>query len=88
MINKVEITDDQYDSLMDIFSEHPRILNSSDFLKINRSVSYMTFIIKELFDYYTAKTTDGIPLYKLKSIVLKMDALRESILYMKKFIRK
>ena len=87
MINKIDITDEQYNKLIQIYSYNPRVLNSSDFLKINRSVSYMTFIIKELFDYYTAKTTDGIPLYKLKKIVKKMEELKEKVNILKKYIK-
>lgn len=87
MVNNVNITEDQYNALIDIQQRNPRILNSSDFLKLNRSVSYMTFIIKELFDYCTAKTTDGIPIFKLKEVSNKIKGLKEDAEKMKKLIK-
>lgn len=87
MINNVSITEDQYNKLISIQQKNPKILNSSDFLKLNRSVSYMTFIIKELFDYITAKTSDGLPIYQLKEASEKMDYLRNDIDKMYKYLK-
>jgi hypothetical protein len=30
----------------------------------------MTFIVKEMFDYSTAKTSDGIPIFKLNEAAI------------------
>lgn len=48
----------------------------------------MTFIIKELYDFITAKTVDDLPLFKLREILKRMEERKEKIDYMKKFIRK
>jgi len=79
MVNHVSISESQFNSLTTLCQSNPKILNSSDFLKLNRSVSYMTFIVKELFDYCTAKTSDGVPIFKLKEAKMKMDEIKNKI---------
>ncbi len=88
LVNSVsDISEEQYNSLVTIHHTNPKILNSSDFLKLNRSVSYMTFIIKELFDYCTAKTSDGIPIFKLKEAARKINDLKSDIEKMHKYLK-
>lgn len=87
MVNNVSISEEQYNSLCTIYQTNPKILNSSDFLKLNRSVSYMTFIIKELFDYCTAKTIDGLPIFKLRESAKKIQNLKDDIEKMHKYLK-
>ena len=47
----------------------------------------MTFIIKELFEYCTNKTSNGTPCYKLKSIVEDIAETKEKLASIKKFLR-
>lgn len=47
----------------------------------------MTFIVKELFDYCTAKTSDGIPIFKLKEAAKKINELKEDIEKMHKYLK-
>lgn len=87
LISKIEVTDEQYKKLSSIITLNPKILNSSDFLKLNRSVSYMTFIIKELCDFILMKTVDGLPVYKLKDISQEIDSLRGKISKLKDHLK-
>ena len=48
-------TDSQLDKIIDHVHKNPKVLTSSDYLKINRCVSYMTFLLKEVYDYCTSK---------------------------------
>lgn len=87
MVNKISFNEDQFEALNAIYNANQKVLNSSDFLKINRSVSYMTFIVKELFDYFMAKTSDGIPLFLLKEYKQRMSNMREVVAYMQKYLK-
>lgn len=87
MIVDFKITDELYEKLTEMLRKHPKILNSTDFLKINRSISYMTFIVKELCDFITAKTNDGLPIYKLREIKNHMREVRGKIGVFKSYLR-
>jgi hypothetical protein len=51
----IHFSEKQLDNIIDHVQRFPKILSSSDYLKINRSVSYMTFFLKEVYDYCTTK---------------------------------
>lgn len=87
LIAKVTFTEDQYHNLVQIYNSNPKILSSSDFLKVNRSVSYMTFIVKELFDFYTARTNDGIPIFRLKEYRVKIQTIKDLITSFSKIVQ-
>lgn len=52
------LSEKQLHAVLDHIHKFPKILSSSDYLKINRSVSYMTFFLKEVYDYCTFKSDD------------------------------
>jgi len=78
-VTNTNITESQFVELCQITQQNPKIMNSSDLLKINRSVSYMTFILKELVDYCIAKSHDGTPLFKLRVITNEYKAKKSVI---------
>jgi len=47
------------ENIIDFVKNHHHILVSNDILSLNRSISYITFSNKEIFDYLTAKLSDG-----------------------------
>jgi hypothetical protein len=59
--------------------ENPKILSSPDLLKINRCVSYMTFILKEVCEFVCAKTPDETPLYSIRNLNRQVISLKEKI---------
>lgn len=60
-----------------MIKDHPKLLSSPDLLKLNRCVSYMTFIIKEIYDYYSLKTSDGTLVFKLRKAKANIQKLKE-----------
>ena len=52
---------------MKFVDEHPEVTQSSSLLRKNRSCSYISFMIKEIYDYYTMILDDGFPVYKLRN---------------------
>ena len=57
--------------------ENPKLLNPNDLLKLNKCVSYMAFMLKELYDFATLKTTEGIYLYQIKDLKINYEELKE-----------
>jgi hypothetical protein len=47
------------EKLLDFVNKHHHILVSNELLSLNRSVSYITFSNKEIFEYLSAKFNDG-----------------------------
>ncbi len=77
---KREIDDAKYGKLLDIIQTNPNVLASHFLIKQNRSVSYMTFFLKEIFDYFSLKTSDGMLVYKLRNIRNEVQMLTQRIL--------
>jgi hypothetical protein len=78
--SKKEINDLKYGKLLEIFQKNPNVLASHYLIKHNRSVSYMTFFLKEIFDYFSLKTSDGMLVYKLRNIQNLINKLAKKIL--------
>ena len=46
-------------------------------MKFSRSVSYMTFILKEVYDYLNLKTADGTYIYLIRTARKTNGVLKE-----------
>lgn len=77
---KKEIDDVKYSKLLEIIQNNPNVLASHFLMKQNRSVSYMTFFLKEIFDYFSLKTSDGMLVYKIRNIHDEINRLTQRIL--------
>jgi hypothetical protein len=78
--SKKGINDEKYQKLLQIFQKNPNVLASHYLIKQNRSVSYMTFFLKEIFDYFSLKTSDGMLVYKLRNIQNVINKLTQKIM--------
>lgn len=58
--------------LEDIIKANPRIFTTADILKINRSMSYLTFVLKDLKEYVLQKTDDGIYFEEIRNAKKKI----------------
>lgn len=80
-----DFTDKQYEEMIKIIHENPKILSSSDLLKLSRSVSYMTFILKELYEFSSQKTNDGTSLFSLRKAKKELNGLNEKLSILKSY---
>lgn len=65
--------------------ENEDILNSNKMLEINRSCSYIIFLMKEIYEYHFAKSEeDGFYFYKLRNINNQNNKMRELLKELKK----
>lgn len=62
------------------------IFNSTFILKISRPASYITFILKEIYDYLNLKAEDGTPIISLKRIKNEMIKIKEKVYKIKNFV--
>ena len=63
----LNITETKFNEVNELIKANPKILSSIDMARINRPISYLTFFIKEVFDYMNLKTTDGMYYYDLRN---------------------
>ncbi len=73
------LTNDQFSKLIKIIENNKNILVSSNIIKINKTMSYVTFIMKEIYDYVNMKTSDGTLIMNLKKQKLELEKLKEKI---------
>jgi len=75
----INISTNQHEKLTKILADNPKLLNSSELLKINRCVSYMTFMVKEILDYASQKTSDGTYVVAIRDAKLRLNKLIEKV---------
>ena len=86
VLNNLNFSKNQIDSIINLFETFPKLLNSSELLKLNKVVSYASFILKEIYEFQTTKTSEGEYLYIIKDIKKKNDDLQLKIEDLKKKI--
>ena len=70
----LNITQEKYDKIHSIIAADDKVLSSMEIIKICRSCSYCTLLIREVNEFMNHKTLDEVPIYKLK---LKNKRLKE-----------
>ena len=70
----LNITKEKYDKIHSIIVADDKVLSSMEIIKICRSISYCTLLIREINEFMNYKTLDEVPIYELK---LKNKRLKE-----------
>lgn len=73
------ITDEHFNKLIKFVEENPDVIQSSSLLRKNRSCSYISFIIKEIYEYYALKSPDDFPVYKLRNEFYEIQNLKNEL---------
>ena len=81
----MSFSEKQIESIEKLFKDNPKIIVSPDLLKLNKCVSFMTFIIKEIYDYTILKSSDGALLVKIRSQISEYQMNKEKLEKIKKF---
>ncbi len=82
-----DFSDSQHNQLNEIIRANPKVLSSPDFIKLNRCVSYMTFIIKEAWEFYSLRAPDGVMIYNLRKANSERSKLKEKIQIMQNHMK-
>ena len=89
-INFVEkipiINEEQYNKVNKIIQEVPDLLLPTTLLKYNRSVSYLTFFLSELYNYFSMKAEDGNYYYNIRYMFLQKNKYLDKINIVKKYL--
>ena len=67
----------QYNQIFTIVNSNKDILNFSHMLRINKIVSCMSFMIKEIYDFLNLKTKDGTLIVYIKKQKNDLNKLKE-----------
>jgi hypothetical protein len=60
-----------------MIENNPRLLVPNDLLKVNKCVSYMAFMLKEIYEFATMKTADSTFIYVIRENRSKYTELLE-----------
>jgi len=74
----------QITAMRKMVTDNPKLLSPNDLLKINKCVSYMAFMMKEIYDYATVRMTDGTHLYEIKEKKSHSTELKEKLANLRK----
>lgn len=74
---KIECSNENIIKLIEFNHLNSKLFSAIELIKLNRSVSYMNFILKEYFEYLTFKF--GESLYVIKSQMKERDALQAKV---------
>ena len=62
----MNLTEEKYQKISGIIEKDKKVISSSDIIKINRTMSYLTLFIKDVYDFIDLKTLDNVFYYKLR----------------------
>lgn len=55
------------------------LINSSELIKISKTLSYLSFTVKEMIQYYVKTTSREIPYFILRNSIKKMNSIKNKI---------
>ena len=82
----IKIDDKKYTKMSNIIETNSKILTSMHMARLNRPISYLTFFVKEAYDYVKLQTSDGVYYYELRNKSEKLSTLKERVDVLKKLI--
>jgi len=86
--HNLTLTNDQILHINKIISNNKHVLNSTHYLKINKAVAYITFIIKEIYDFINIKVNKNVYLCEVKKLKNDIQNLTEKNKLIKSKINK
>ena len=63
----LKLNKEKFDNLENLFDSCPNICSPPEISKINRPISYLCFILKEIKEFINLKTSDGVYYYELRN---------------------
>ena len=82
----IKIDDRKYTKMSNIIETNSKILTSMHMARLNRPISYLTFFVKEAYDYVKLQTSDGVFYYELRNKSEMLTKLKERVDVLKKLI--
>ncbi len=74
----MNLTEEQVTKMAKLIGDNPKIFSSGDLTKLNRAVSFMSYILKEMYEYASNKF-DGVLILSLRLLKKQIDELKNSL---------
>jgi hypothetical protein len=58
----------QFEKIKSFIEANPGCLNSINLIKINKGISYITFFLKDLYEFLQLKTEEGTPILWIREL--------------------
>lgn len=84
ILRNMNFTEQQIVLLNKIVSENPKILISSDILKISKCANFFSFILKEIIDFASLKADDGVLVSNIRKVYMKYEEVKDKQIKLKK----
>ena len=69
----------QIEKMVDLYKQNTNLLSLNDIVKTKQNISYMTFIIREIYAYSFKKSEDGTSFYILRQVRNEMRMIKTTI---------
>lgn len=69
-----------------ILSQNPKLLCAHELVKISKPASFLSFIIKEIYDYANIKAQDGVSVSVLRKMKIKSEQYSAKIKELRELI--
>lgn len=66
----------QIEKILGLCENNPKLFNTSELIKVNRACSYLSFVLKEIKDYISAKHTDGTFFEEIRYAKKRIDEIK------------
>ena len=65
--------------MVDLLEKNPKLLATSELIRINRTMSYMTFIFKDIKEYVLKKLNDDVYYEELRYARKRINELKNKL---------
>ena len=79
-------SDEQMNDFTNILDNTNKLLSPHDLLKINKPISFLSFILKEIYEYANLKAYDGNSVTIIRKMKIKSEKYIEKIESLKIFL--
>ena len=86
ILKNMDFSKSQIEAMIKMVDGNPKLLVSSELLKLNKVVSYASFILKEIYEFQTSKSPDGEYLYLIRDVKKNYTEILQKIEELKKIL--
>lgn len=70
---------EQIEKMITLVEKSPKIFSTVDLIKINRTISYLSFILKDIKEFAIKKNEDGIFYEEIRHAKLRMIKIKTEL---------
>lgn len=70
---------EQYEKMCTLIKENPKLYISNDLMKLNKAIAYLSFFLKDVFEYANSKGPDGTNITFVRNAIAEQTKLVEEM---------